>query len=86
MKTKPFAVGCRVCGRTDQRLRRGLCQTHYQAWLELAKEMTPEDRAEYEQRCIASGWLAEKASAKPKSEGTPFGEIAKEVRNGYKHD
>lgn len=73
---KPFTTGCRVCGRDDERLRRGLCQAHYRRFMLKRKSFPEELRQKFEDDCIAQGWLEEKQQGRRSREEDPFDAIA----------
>lgn len=74
---KPFTTGCRVCGRDDDRLRRGLCQAHYRRFMLKRKSFATEAlQQQFERDCIAQGWLEEKQQGRRSKEADPFDAIA----------
>lgn len=79
-RPKPFDDGCRVCGRTDERLIRGLCQMHYRRFASRQKEIAAAGGEEagkaFEEQCLADGWILPKSKGgRPKDED-PFDVIA----------
>jgi len=79
---KPFDDGCKYCGRTDTKLKRGLCTTHFtrfnRKYNKLAEE-SAQKAEEFEQKCIEQGWVLPRAVAGRQKEDDPFDQIAAEV-------
>ncbi|HBJ36720.1 MAG TPA: hypothetical protein DDZ51_18580 [Planctomycetaceae bacterium] len=86
---KPFETGCRYCGRTDAKLRRGLCGTHFtrfnRKFNKLAEE-SAKKAEEFEQKCIDQGWVSARAVGGRQKEDDPFDQIAAEVEAEFARD
>lgn len=81
-KTKPHQKGCRVCGETNQRLRRGLCAKHYERFNRKLRSLPENEQQLFEEICISDGWVdAIKPPGRPKPKDV-FDEIADQVTEG----
>lgn len=79
---EPFKVGCRICGKNDEQLRRGLCNTHYRRFMKKLGELPAKERDAFEKKCIETGWIdAKQRGGRPK-ERDVFDEIADLVAEG----
>jgi hypothetical protein len=88
-KLQPFETGCRFCGRTDTRLKRGLCSTHFsrfnRKFNKLALESSDKAKA-FEDRCVEQGWILPlKEVGRPVLED-PFEKIVREVEAEFERD
>lgn len=85
--TKPHTTGCKICGETTKRLRRGLCSTHYGRFTTKVKSLPADEAAAFEAKCLADGWIEEsKQGRRPKIDDDPFDDLVAEVRAEFAHD
>lgn len=83
-QSKPYETGCRMCGASSERLRRGLCMRHYQRFLKKTAELKDVDQNlgdAFELDCIWEGWLEpKKKGGRPKNDDVDvLDRIAREV-------
>lgn len=88
-QARPHADGCKLCGRTDVNLRRGLCDAHYQRFVRKRKQFADvsEEQAEaFEARCIETGWIDPPHRRGRTPEVDAFEMLAREVEAEFEAD